>query len=352
VTLLFTFPESIEPISVTVDVTPVKGLPFFGKKEDIGGLVWHMQWKHGGIQSFAYDCMPVNILVDFHPIDPAGEEEHSITNTDFRLAHLRAGGSEEVNEDWLGWGVPVYSMTDGIVECVRSESIDIEPYTFYLNHPNEINLHDNPMGPPARGRANEIIVRTPDDLLIQYSHFQKNSIPPEIIPGYTIHTGDKIGLVGNSGRSKAPHLHIHVVSKPAQVLSMRKSILDQGFDIPLSVSETFFDNKMKFLDEKASLSLVIGTNLDCNTIPDTSRGYWPYPLSFNDALYTSAIARGQPVHNAFDLISDWVRLDDSAPPFVTLDDSNPQWNTAGDILPTRFILLDRGVVNPGTQEPF
>lgn len=42
--------------SITIDVTPAKGLSFFGKKDDLGpGLFWVLGWRahHGGDQALA-----------------------------------------------------------------------------------------------------------------------------------------------------------------------------------------------------------------------------------------------------------------------------------------------------------
>jgi murein DD-endopeptidase MepM/ murein hydrolase activator NlpD len=45
-----------------------------------------------------------------------------------------------------------------------------------------------------------------------YAHLQKGSVVVE--PGDEVERGDKLGLLGNSGNTSAPHLHFHLMTGP------------------------------------------------------------------------------------------------------------------------------------------
>ncbi|NNE36599.1 MAG: M23 family metallopeptidase, partial [Rhodothermales bacterium] len=55
--------------------------------------------------------------------------------------------------------------------------------------------------------ANAVTVRHQDGSLSQYFHFQTNGV--FVTQGQTIHRGDAVGRVGNTGYSTGPHLHFH-----------------------------------------------------------------------------------------------------------------------------------------------
>ena len=110
------------------------------------------------------------------------------------------------NEHFLAWGKPVYAMHDAtILKCRR-----LRP--------------DNTPG-EKQAAANVISVDHGNGEFAAYAHFMQESIPPELCPTETydddvldppvsIHKGQFLGLVGNSGRSSSPHLHLVVADAP------------------------------------------------------------------------------------------------------------------------------------------
>ena len=79
-------------------------------------------------------------------------------------------------------GNPVYATGDGIVEKVR-----------YQYH----------------GYGNEIIIDHGYGYRTRYAHLQSTLV----VEGERIHRGDRIGTVGNTGKSTGPHLHYEVLFK-------------------------------------------------------------------------------------------------------------------------------------------
>lgn len=69
--------------------------------------------------------------------------------------------------------------------------------------------------PQADG--NSVVAKLDDGLYMLYAHLQAGSI--SVNEGDTVKRGDRLGLVGNSGNTSAPHLHFHVMDGPSPLTS-------------------------------------------------------------------------------------------------------------------------------------
>ncbi|MFQ5740741.1 MAG: hypothetical protein ACE5JX_17195, partial [Acidobacteriota bacterium] len=132
---------------------------------------------------------------------------------------LKEGGKSDVNEDHLIWGRQVRSIGHGaVVACRRA-------------------YPDNPADEILSSDANYLKIQYTDNLwyssereYVSFLHLQQNSIPEDLCPlacpednedcdvdteGVIVDPvevvfGQPLGLVGNSGHSSAPHLHLHL----------------------------------------------------------------------------------------------------------------------------------------------
>ncbi|MDY7093311.1 MAG: M23 family metallopeptidase [Acidobacteriota bacterium] len=165
--------------------------PFPARPEDLlEGEYWATGQNHqlgsnhrgSSSQRFAYDLKVVGW-------DPGLGEWSSI--------HPGVFGDQ--NYHYRVWGKPVYALSTGVVLwCDRTEP-------------------DNPsppqMLPGGLGGGNQIAILQENDELIYYAHFMEEQIPVDICqPGIKIEEGTFLGLVGNSGDSTGPHLHLHLGS--------------------------------------------------------------------------------------------------------------------------------------------
>ena len=103
------------------------------------------------------------------------------------------------NDNYYCWGQPVLAMSSGAVIFVADGFED----------------HFGNVTNPASLGANAVIIRN-DALDIHhiYVHFKKNSIVVQV--GDVISPGDKLGLIGNSGGSSEPHLHVGINRRDAE----------------------------------------------------------------------------------------------------------------------------------------
>jgi hypothetical protein len=77
--------------------------------------------------------------------------------------------------------------------------------------------------------GNHVIIDTGNGTYVVYAHLQRDSL--EVAVGDRVSVGDKLGLVGNSGNTDAPHLHIHVMDANHVVQSNPIPFLFDRFEL-------------------------------------------------------------------------------------------------------------------------
>jgi len=71
--------------------------------------------------------------------------------------------------------------------------------------------------PVQEADGNHVILALKSGAYVLYAHLQTGSIRVE--EGQRVGRGDVLGLVGNSGNSSAPHLHLHVMDRPSGLIA-------------------------------------------------------------------------------------------------------------------------------------
>ncbi len=97
------------------------------------------------------------------------------------------------NEDFLVWDETVYSgVTGEVIEVVQN------------------GVDNTPGSHPAIGTAinNLVGIALGGSYYAYYLHFQENGVDPNVVVGSQVDIGDPLGVVGNSGVSLEPHMHV------------------------------------------------------------------------------------------------------------------------------------------------
>jgi murein DD-endopeptidase MepM/ murein hydrolase activator NlpD len=106
-------------------------------------------------------------------------------------------------EDWLCYGAEILAVAAGtVVEVVR-------------DLPN-VTPGKNPEGlsiPQIAG--NRVIIDMGSGHYAMYAHLAPDSIQVNV--GDHVQQGQKLGLLGNTGNSSAPHLHFQVMDRPSSL---------------------------------------------------------------------------------------------------------------------------------------
>lgn len=114
-------------------------------------------------------------------------------------------GDWQQNENWVVFGDPVYSVSSGrVVETLNTMPENTPPVP-------ATNLT------PTTALGNHVIVALGDGRFALYAHLQPNSVTVE--EGDRVRVGQRLGRVGNTGSSTAPHLHFHMTDGPSAVAS-------------------------------------------------------------------------------------------------------------------------------------
>lgn len=134
---------------------------------------------------------------NFHPGFPTTTFAYDFQ----RLVDGKAfSGKGERNEDYFSFGTPVLAPAAGTIIKVVN---DVSDHT-----PGERDHEDS--------KGNFIVIDHGNDELSFLSKLKMGSIT--LKPGDAVETGQSIGLVGNSGHAKKPHLHYHLQNRRGQGL--------------------------------------------------------------------------------------------------------------------------------------
>jgi hypothetical protein len=131
------------------------------------------------------------------------------------------------NEDYYAWGQPALAPVDATVV----EIVDGYP----ANPPGQL-----PEDPPDVF-GNHVVLQVGNNAFIYMSHLQESSLA--VAQGDRVTAGTPVGLVGNSGNSSEPHLHIHAQNYP--------TLNTAAVGLPMTFAQVLVDGE---LEETARLT--------------------------------------------------------------------------------------------------
>lgn len=140
-------------------------------------------------------------------------------------------GDGTSNEDYYAYGQPALAPADGTVVTI----VDGLPE----NQPKVETDQQNPAG-------NHVVIQTADAEYIYIAHLQSDSI--SVAEGDTVEAGQEIGLVGNSGNTSEPHLHIHLQDMPEMFVTDEDGLITAFSDaigLPLVFSNYLEDGELQ-----------------------------------------------------------------------------------------------------------
>lgn len=141
-------------------------------------------------------------------------------NTRFWLAQRFAIDWEQVDDEgriFVGdrrdvhsyhiYGKPVLAVADGKA-LVAHDGV-----------PNQVPNDPKPITDLADADGNHVLQDIGNGAYVLYAHMQPGSVRARVKQGAVLRKGQVIGLVGNTGNTTEPHLHLHVVSRPSTLLA-------------------------------------------------------------------------------------------------------------------------------------
>lgn len=116
------------------------------------------------------------------------------------------GDPDDVNS-WHDYDQPVLAVADGTVVEALDGLDDQVPGS--LPDPLSITLETVD--------GNHVILDLGNGVYAFYAHLKKNSVA--VKKGDEVSLGQEIGRLGNSGNTSAPHLHLHLMTRPSAIAS-------------------------------------------------------------------------------------------------------------------------------------
>jgi murein DD-endopeptidase MepM/ murein hydrolase activator NlpD len=118
----------------------------------------------------------------------------------------------------------VLAVGDGTVVGTRNDLPEQVPGTF----PAGIAIDE--------ADGNYVVLDIGNGFYVNYAHMQPGSVRPKV--GDRVAKGTVLGLVGNTGNSVAPHLHLHVMNGPSPLASQGLPALYDRFTVTGQVAST------------------------------------------------------------------------------------------------------------------
>ncbi|WP_405097925.1 peptidoglycan DD-metalloendopeptidase family protein [Micromonospora sp. NBC_01412] len=139
---------------------------------------------------------------------------------------LLPGALGDKVEDYRCWGLPIHAVAAGKVVIVNDGMPDnLAPGAFPATTPK-----------PAGG--NQVWLQHPDGTMTNYTHLQQGSVT--VVQDEEVEAGRILGLLGTSGNSSAPHIHIEARKAISGDSPLRPYLLadawmvDQAFNSPFN----------------------------------------------------------------------------------------------------------------------
>jgi hypothetical protein len=132
------------------------------------------------------------------------------------------------SEQWFGYGAEVLAVADGTVVAVR-DGLPEET-------PNEPVQH---VKQPGDAGGNSVVLAIAPGVYAFYAHLQPGSIT--VKEGDRVTAGEPIGLLGNSGQSTAPHLHVLLIDSPDPVTANSLPMVFDRYTLVGEITSAAFD---------------------------------------------------------------------------------------------------------------
>jgi hypothetical protein len=163
-------------------------------------------------------------------------------------------GDPEDPEDYTVYGQQALAATDGEVVLV----IDgLEEQV-----PGELPGMALPLD---QADGNSVVIRIGDGLYLSYAHMQAGSIT--VAEGEEVERGAVIGLVGNSGNSSAPHLHVHLMDGPSPLASSGLPYVIESFETTGAIPSTELFDRIENTADRVPLKPAPGEGENADELP-------------------------------------------------------------------------------------
>ncbi len=141
-------------------------------------------------------------------------------------------------DSYTQYGADVLAVADGTVVSTINDLPDQVPGA--LPDPGSFESLEDVDG-------NAVILDLGGGVFGFYAHLQEGSVAVQ--PGDEVKTGDKLGLLGNSGNTTAPHLHFHLMTSPEAIAADGIPYTIDSFEYAGEIPPKVFDASEDLTDD-------------------------------------------------------------------------------------------------------
>ena len=124
---------------------------------------------------------------------------------------------------------------------------------------------------PADYAGNQVVVQIQPDVWAIYAHFQPGSVAVRV--GERVTTGQRLGLLGSSGNSDAPHLHFQLSDGPDVITANSLPFVFDRYTLAGTVDQEAL--AATIADPSAAAAAIVGP-------PTSQAGTHPLVLTVQD----------------------------------------------------------------------
>ncbi|MEJ2861774.1 M23 family metallopeptidase [Actinomycetospora flava] len=202
--------ESVAPTTVDARRLPVLAPPLAGEGYlAADGCCDAVRHTRAALPVNGSPVLAQRYAIDYERVGPDGR--------------IYAGPKEDLRSYRI-YGNEVFAVAEGTVVT----ALDGQPEQVPGTYPEDI--------PITLADGNYVLLDVGNDFFVTFAHLQTGSV--RVRPGDRVRAGDVLGLVGNTGNSVAPHLHLHVTDGPSSIASQGLPYLVDEFTLTGRVAST------------------------------------------------------------------------------------------------------------------
>jgi hypothetical protein len=173
--------------------------------------------------------------------------------------HLVKGDPADVR-NYADYGADVLAVADGTVVSTLNTLEDQAPGK--MPDPATITL--------ANVNGNHVVLDLGGGVFAFYAHMRKGSVT--VVPGQAVKRGQRLGKLGNTGNTSAPHLHFHLMEGP--------SVLGSN-GIPYAIDSFALAGRPSPKDVPAASDTVLERSWKGDLFPAASPRHGQFPLDLD-----------------------------------------------------------------------
>jgi murein DD-endopeptidase len=172
-------PVIVSGLSEITFGNPLRGGPWCA----IYGPSWELGHRRKIYTVGGKPRIPGRFAIDFMKLDEKGRY---------------ASGNEDSIAGWFGYGAEVLAVADGTIFAIQD------------SFPESPTLSGHPKYSSAEATGNYICLKISENEFVFYEHLKPGSM--RVAPGQSVKRGSVIALLGFTGQTTGPHLHLHIAN--------------------------------------------------------------------------------------------------------------------------------------------